>query len=111
MSDVTVESLQLEVQSSADGAARSIDTLTSTLGKLKSATKGIGLTGVVNQIRNLDSALKSVDGSSADKIDKLIETDKNQTTKAKWITNSSGKKRSRLLWLRKDALEDKEENE
>ena len=71
MSDVTVESLQLEVQSSADGAARSIDTLTSTLGKLKSATKGIGLTGVVNQIRNLDSALKSVDGSSADKIDKL----------------------------------------
>ena len=44
-------------------------------------------------------------------IDKLIETDKNQTTKAKWITNSSGKKRSRLLWLRKDALEDKEENE
>ena len=56
MSDVTVESLQLEVQSSADGAARSIDTLTSTLGKLKSATKGIGLTGVVNQIRNLDSA-------------------------------------------------------
>ena len=71
MSDVTVESLQLEVQSSADGAARSIDTLTSTLGKLKSATKGIGLTGVVNQVRNLDSALKSVDGSSADKIDKL----------------------------------------
>lgn len=71
MSDVTVESLQLEVQSSADRAARSIDILTSTLGKLKSATKGIGLTGVVNQIRNLDSALKSVDGSSADKIDKL----------------------------------------
>lgn len=71
MSDVTVESLQLEVQSSADGAARSIDTLTSTLGKLKSATNGIGLTGVVNQIRKLDSALKSVDGSSADKIDKL----------------------------------------
>ena len=71
MSDVTIESLQLEVQSSSDSAARSIDNLTSTLGKLKSATKGIGLTGVVNQVRNLDSALKSVDGSSADKIDKL----------------------------------------
>ena len=71
MSDVTIESLQLEVQSSSDSAARSIDNLTSTLGKLKSATKGIGLTGVVNQVRNLDSALKSVDGASADKIDKL----------------------------------------
>lgn len=71
MSEVTVENLQLEVQSSADSAARSIDNLTSTLGKLKNATKGIGLSGVVNQVRNLDSALKTVDSSSGDKIDKL----------------------------------------
>lgn len=74
MSDTTVESLQIEVQSSANDAARSIDNLISTLGKLKNATKGIGLTGVVNQIRNLDSSLKSVDGSSADKIDKLANS-------------------------------------
>lgn len=40
-------------------------------------------------------------------VDKLIQTDKNQTTKTKRI----GDKRPRLLWLRKEALEDKEENE
>lgn len=40
-------------------------------------------------------------------VDKLIETDKTQNTKTKRI----GDKRPRLLWLRKDALEDKEENE
>ena len=74
MGEVTVENLQLEVQSSADSAARSIDNLTSTLGKLKNATKGIGLSGVVNQVRNLDSALKTVDSSSADKIDKLANS-------------------------------------
>ena len=44
-------------------------------------------------------------------IDKLIETDKNQNTKAKWISDKNGKKRPRLLWLRKEALENKEENE
>lgn len=44
-------------------------------------------------------------------IDNLIETDKNQTTKTKRIVNSSGSKRSRFLWLRKDALEEKEEKE
>ena len=44
-------------------------------------------------------------------IDKLIETDKNQNTKAKWISDKNGKKRPRLLWLRKEALENKEESE
>ena len=44
-------------------------------------------------------------------IDKLIETDKNQNTKAKRISDKNGTKRPRLLWLRKEALENKEENE
>jgi len=41
-------------------------------------------------------------------IDKLIETDKEQTTKLKRLPN---KKRPRFLWLRAEALdEEKEEN-
>lgn len=71
MSDTTIESLQIEVQSSSDSAIKSIENLSSTLGKLKNATKGLGLTGVANQVRNLDTALKGVDASSADKLDKL----------------------------------------
>ncbi len=71
MSDVTIESLQVEVQSSSDSAVKSIENLSNTLVKLKSVTKGLGLTGVANQVRNLDTALKSVDGSSANKLDRL----------------------------------------
>lgn len=41
-------------------------------------------------------------------VDKLIETDKKQNTKTKRIGDN---KRPRLLWLRKEALEDKEEYE
>ena len=63
MSDVTIESLQLEVQSSSDSAVKSIENLSATLGKLRSATKGLGLTGVANQVRNLDTALKGMDST------------------------------------------------
>lgn len=72
MSTTTVESLELQIKSSSSQAVAGIDALTSSLLKLRNATKGgIGLTSVANQVRNLDTALSSVDGSSADKIDKL----------------------------------------
>ena len=74
MSDITVESLQLEVQASSSQAANSIDSLTTTLGKLKNATRGLGLSGVVKQVTSLNTAMQSVDGSSADKIDKLANS-------------------------------------
>lgn len=68
----TIESLELQVQSSSTSAVKGIDALSASLSKLKNATKGgVGLNSVANQVRNLDTALKSVDGSSADKIDKL----------------------------------------
>lgn len=71
----TIESLELQVQSSATSAVGGIDALTASLSKLKNATKGgVGLNSVANQVRNLDTALKSVDGSSADKIDKLTNS-------------------------------------
>jgi hypothetical protein len=68
----TIEQLELEIQSSSTSAISGIDALSASLSKLKSATKGgIGLTSIANQVRNLDSALKSMDGSGADKISKL----------------------------------------
>ena len=71
----TIESLELQVQSSATSAVGGIDALTASLSKLKNATKGgVGLNSVANQLRNLNTALQSVDGSSADKIDKLTNS-------------------------------------
>ena len=68
----TIEQLELQVQSSSTSAVSGIDALSASLSKLKMATKGgVGLTSVANQVRNLDTALKSMDSGSADKIDKL----------------------------------------
>lgn len=72
MSTTTVESLELEINSNSTQAVSGIDALSSSLSKLKNAVKGgVGLTSVANQVRNLDAALSSIDGSSADKITKL----------------------------------------
>ena len=68
----TIESLELEVQSSSTSATSGIDALSASLSKLKNATKGgVGLTSVANQIRNLNTALQGIDGSSAGKLDTL----------------------------------------
>lgn len=71
----TIEQLELEVQSSSTSAVAGIDALSASLSKLKNAVRGgIGLTSVANQVRNLDTALKSMDSSGADKIDKLASS-------------------------------------
>lgn len=71
----TIEQLELEVQSSSTSAVAGIDALSASLSKLKNAVRGgIGLTSVANQVRNLDSALKSMDSSGANKIDKLASS-------------------------------------
>lgn len=70
----TIESLELEVQSSATSATSGIDALSASLSKLKSAIKGgVGLNSVANQVRNLNTSLQGSDGS-ADKIDKLTNS-------------------------------------
>ena len=73
MAETTIESLQVEIESSSTQAVNNISALVSTLGKLKCATKGIGLTGVTNQIKNLNNSLNSVDGGNVDKLNKLAE--------------------------------------
>ncbi len=71
----TIEQLELEVQSSSTSAVSGIDALSASLSKLKTAIKGgVGLTSVANQVRNLDTALKSMDSSGADKIDRLASS-------------------------------------
>ena len=68
----TIESLELEVKQNGSSAVQGIDALSASLTRLKDATKGgMGLTSVANQIRNLSTALNSMDASSADKITKL----------------------------------------
>ena len=68
----TIESLELEVQSSSTSATSGIDALSASLSKLKNAVKGgVGLTSVANQLNNLNAALQGVDGSSAGKLDTL----------------------------------------
>ncbi len=68
----TIESLELEVQSNASSAEKGIDALSASLSKLKNAVKGgVGLTSVTNQLKNLNSAVQSLDGNADSKIDKL----------------------------------------
>ena len=70
----TIEQLELEVQSSATSAVSGIDTLASSLGKLKSAVKGgVGLTAVAKQLTTLNTALNGVSGANADNLNKLAQ--------------------------------------
>ena len=74
MSDVTVESVQLEVSALSTQAAKSIDVLTNTLGKLKGATKGgLGLPAVAKQLTTLNTALNSISSTNADNLNKMAQ--------------------------------------
>lgn len=70
----TIEQLELEVQSSATSAVAQLDALASTLGKLKSATKGgAGLTSVAKQLTTLNNSLNGVSSDNAEKLNKLAQ--------------------------------------
>ena len=70
----TIEQLELEVQSSATSAVSGIDTLASSLGKLKTAVKGgVGLTAVAKQLTTLNTALNSISSTNADNLNKMAQ--------------------------------------
>lgn len=73
MAATTIESLQLEIEATSSEAAKSIDALSHTLTTLKSATKGLGLGGVTRQLKDLNTALDTVDNGNADKLNKLAD--------------------------------------
>lgn len=71
----TIESLEIQVQTSSTQASQGIDALTDSLSKLKNATKGgLGLTSASTQMVKLASALNSINASSIDKIDRLSQS-------------------------------------
>ena len=72
MAEATIDSLKLEISSSADGASEGLKSLTSSLKKLQSVTsKGLGLTAIVNELKAADAGIKS---SSLDGLTKAVET-------------------------------------
>lgn len=74
MSDVNIESLSLEVDSNSSSATKGVDALISTLTNLKTCIGGgLGLRGVANHLRDINSAANSLDGESADKISRMAD--------------------------------------
>lgn len=70
----TIEQLELEVQSSATSAVAQLDALASSLGKVKSATKGgVGLTAVARQLTTLNTALNNISSTNADNLNKMVQ--------------------------------------
>lgn len=70
----TIEQLELEVQSSATSAVAQLDALASSLGKVKSATKGgVGLTAVARQLTTMNTALNSISSTNADNLNKMAQ--------------------------------------
>ncbi|MBQ2433118.1 MAG: hypothetical protein II266_01695, partial [Clostridia bacterium] len=65
MPGTTIESLEIEIKSSAEGAEQGLQRLYNTLDKLKNATKGgLGLTSTAKQVGRLNDALNRIDSGS-----------------------------------------------
>ena len=72
MSEATIDSLKLEIETSATRASGGLDALITTLDRLKSATRGgLGLTSVINQIRGVGDAARSIDSTSISNLEGL----------------------------------------
>lgn len=68
----TIEQLEVQVLSSATSAVSGVDSLASSLGKLKTAVKGgVGLTSVAKQLTTLNTALSGVSAGNAENMNKL----------------------------------------
>ena len=71
--EVTIDTLQIELESNAKGAVSGIDALTVTLEKLKTATKGgVGLTAVTKQLTAMKTAMGGIDGNSTNGLSKAV---------------------------------------
>jgi hypothetical protein len=70
---VTIDSLQIELESNAKSATSGLDALTKTLERLKTATKGgIGLTAVTKQLGALNTAISGMNPNSTTGLAKAI---------------------------------------
>ena len=67
---IELEGLEFQIEAQSEGAAKGIDALTNSLGKLKNATKGgVGLSSSVKQLQKLDNALAGL--KNLDKLNDL----------------------------------------
>ena len=70
---VTIDSLQIELESNANSANSGLEALAKTLERLKTATKGgAGLSAVTKQLNSLGSAVKGIDGNSLSGLSKAV---------------------------------------
>lgn len=66
---MTIDQLEVEVQSNAQSATSGVDALAASLEKLKTVTKGgLGLTSIATQMTKLNTALSSVSRANAGKL-------------------------------------------
>ena len=68
----TIDDLRIEISDNSKQAVSGIDSLTESLSKLKTITRGgVGLNGVANQFKKLSQALQELQDPS-EKIKKLV---------------------------------------
>lgn len=97
MSDATtISTLELEIHSSAKNTESGLNDLINTLGRLKMATKGgLGLTSVVKQLNNLNTATNGINSNSVNNVTglasaiQLLSGTKISSTIGKQITEIS----------------------
>jgi hypothetical protein len=73
MSDaMRIDALEIQIQSSSQSAVNGVNALTGSLTKLRDSLKGgIGLDSVIGELKRLDEATRSLDGSASSKIRNL----------------------------------------
>ena len=73
MADVTIDSLEIQIQSTAGSAASNINKLENALARLKTVAKGgANLNAVSRQLNALSSAANSIQNSSVEKLKQLV---------------------------------------
>ena len=66
---VDMEGLEFQIQADSDGAVKSVDALTNSLGRLKNATKGLqGLSNASDKLGKLNQALASFHTDTLEKL-------------------------------------------
>ena len=73
MADVTIDSLEIQIQSTSGSAASNINKLENALARLKTVAKGgANLNAVSRQLNALSSAANSIQNSSIEKLKQLV---------------------------------------
>ncbi len=87
---MTVGSIQIEVETISQDAAKGLESLKKSLNSLRQATgKGLGLTGVISELKSVNSAASGASTAGLDKLEKTLARF-GATTKGLKISSSIG---------------------